>query len=249
MSMRLRQVALVARDLEPVVGDLCAVLGVEIGFRDPGVATFGLTNALLPIGDTFLEVVSPAAPGTTAGRWLDRRGGDCGYMVMVQTADADADRARMARLGVRVVWSADLLDIRGTHLHPRDVGGAILSLDTPVPAASWRWAGPEWTRHVRTDVVHEIVAVEMTHGDPGALARRWGEVLDRPVRATDGATWELALDRGVIRFRAGADAGVTAVSVSVVDPHAVLRRARDRGVATGPAGVRLCGVDVVLVRG
>ncbi len=247
--MRLRQVALVARDLEPVVADLCAVLGVEVGFRDPGVAIFGLTNALLPIGDTFLEVVSPAAADTTAGRWLDRRGGDCGYMVMVQTPDAAADRARMARLGVRVVWSADLPDISGTHLHPRDVGGAILSLDTPVPPASWRWAGPEWTQHVRTDLVREIVGVEMTHGDPGALAHRWGEVLDRPVRATDGAVWEVALDRGTIRFRGGADAGVTAVAVSVVDPDAVLRRARERGVATGGAGVRLCGVDVVLIPG
>jgi hypothetical protein len=245
--MRLRQVALVARDLEPVVADLCAVLDLEVGFRDPGVAIFGLKNALLPIGDTFLEVVSPAAPDTTAGRWLDRRGGDCGYMVMVQTPDAAADRTRMARLGVRVVWSADLPDISGTHLHPRDVGGAILSLDTPVPPASWRWAGPEWTRHVRTDLVREIVGVEMTHGDAGALAHRWGEVLDRPVRATDGALWELPLDRGLIRFRPGADAGVTAIGVSVVDPDVVLRRAREHGVPTGSDRVRLCGVDVVLV--
>ena len=27
---------------------------------------------------------------------------------------------------------------------PRDVGGAIVSLDRPLPPASWRWAGPGW---------------------------------------------------------------------------------------------------------
>ena len=34
--LRIRQLALVARDLEPVVEDLCAVLGVSVCFRDPG---------------------------------------------------------------------------------------------------------------------------------------------------------------------------------------------------------------------
>ena len=78
--MRLRQLALVAEHLEPVLDDLCGVLGVGIAYRDPGIANFGLQNALLALGDTFLEVVSPIQPGTTAGRLLDRRGGDGGYM-------------------------------------------------------------------------------------------------------------------------------------------------------------------------
>ena len=41
---------------------------VEVAFRDPGVAAFGLQNAVMPIGRTFLEVVSPVQEGTTAGR-------------------------------------------------------------------------------------------------------------------------------------------------------------------------------------
>ena len=48
--MRLRQVALAARDLEKTVGDLCAVFDLEVAFRDPGVAAFGLVNAVLPVG-------------------------------------------------------------------------------------------------------------------------------------------------------------------------------------------------------
>src|SRR5262245_25656277 len=82
--IRLRQVALVARELEEVVGALCKQLGLRICFRDPGVAEFGLHNALMLIGDQFLEVVSPTRADTTAGRLLERRGGDGGYMAIYE---------------------------------------------------------------------------------------------------------------------------------------------------------------------
>ena len=42
-------------------------------FDDPGVGEFGLINAVFPVGDTFVEVVSAVQPGTTAGRYLARR--------------------------------------------------------------------------------------------------------------------------------------------------------------------------------
>ena len=48
--IRLRQVALVARELEPVVDRLCSELGLSVCFRDPGVGAFGLHNALFKIG-------------------------------------------------------------------------------------------------------------------------------------------------------------------------------------------------------
>ena len=248
--MRLRQVVLVARRLEAALADLTAVLGIDVGYRDPGVAVFGLENAVMPVGDTFLEVVSPVEAHATAARYLERRGSDGGYMVMVQTEDADADRARAARLGIRVVWSADLDDIRGTHLHPRDVGGAILSLDTPVPPESWRWAGPEWRRHVRTDVVRTITAVELRAADPEALAQRWSEVLARPAVATGPAAWAIALDQGTIRFVAARDPrdeGVGAFDVVVADRDQVLAAARARGLACDADHVCVCDTDVRLV--
>src|SRR5262245_59780328 len=100
--MHIRQVALVASALEPVVADLCAVFGLEVAFRYPGVAVFGLHNAVMPVGMQFLEVVSPTREDTTAGRFLARRGGDGGYMVILQTDDLAADRRRLATLGVRI---------------------------------------------------------------------------------------------------------------------------------------------------
>ena len=248
--MRLRQVALVAKDLEPVVADLCAVLGVEVAFRDPGVGVFGLHNAVMPVGDTFLEVVSPVQPNTTAGRYLDRRGGDGGYMVILQCDDLDADRKRVAELGIRIVWSADLEGIRGTHLHPRDVGGAILSLDAAMPSSSWRWAGLEWEQHVRTGVVSEITAVELQSADPTALAQRWGEILNRPVARTAAGVIRIVLDQGAIRFVVAADGrgdGVAGFDVAVVDREAVKTAARARGVTLAGDLLTICGTRVRLV--
>src|SRR5678815_2752977 len=85
--MRLRQIALVGRDLDAAEADIRAVLGLDYAYDDPGVAKFGLKNAVFPVGETFLEVVSPKEPGTTAGRLLEKRGGDGGYMVILQVED------------------------------------------------------------------------------------------------------------------------------------------------------------------
>ena len=100
--MRLRQIALAATDLGATTArthPTCSAIGEP--FRDPGVAVFGLENAVFPIGETFLEVVSPVRDDATAKRWIAKRGGDAGYMVIVQCDDlADArarDRAREAR--------------------------------------------------------------------------------------------------------------------------------------------------------
>jgi hypothetical protein len=176
---------------------IVTALGVERCFRDPGVAVFGLENALFPVGSAFLEVVSPTREGTTAGRFLERRGGDGGYMVILQTdEDLDAVRARMERTGVRIVFEAPAEGITGLHLHPRDVGGAILSIDRAEDWAEWPWAGPVWRDHVVTGTVTGIAAVEIAAADPEAMCTRWAEVLDRAPR--DATT--IALDDGTLRF-------------------------------------------------
>jgi len=247
--MHIRQIALVARQLAPVVADLTAVLGIEVGFRDPGVAEFGLHNAVMPVGQTFLEVVSPVREGTTAGRLLDRRGGDGGYMVILQTSDLRADRTRLAALGVRIVWQVELDDIATVHLHPRDLGGAIVSLDQPVPPESWRWGGPQWRAKVRTDAVRDIASVTIQADDPPRMAARWAEVLGLPAPRRSEAASTLALSPGAIRFvpiTDGRGEGVSAFGVAATDAGRALAAARARGLATAGRSVSIGGVRVEL---
>src|SRR5436190_17154727 len=173
-AVRLRQAVLVAAELDPVVAELRSELGFGEPFADPGVGEFGLHNAVFAVGDQFVEVIAPTQDGTAAGRHLERLGGDGGYMVIFQVDDLEGARARVADLGIRVVWQIDLPDISGTHLHPADTRGALMSLDRPLPAASWRWGGPDWERRATPAGVHGVtVGVR----EPEAVAARWGEVL------------------------------------------------------------------------
>ncbi len=174
--IRLRQVALVAHDLDATVGQLCERLGLTVCFRDPGVGAFGLHNALMMIGDQFLEVVSPTQEGTTAGRLLTKRGGDGGYMAIYEVDDLDERERHLGEHGVRIVWRGDSAAIRGRHLHPADVGGAIVSIDQPNPNGAWLWGGPTWMAHQDTSVVTAIAGLTIGAGEPDAMRARWTQL-------------------------------------------------------------------------
>jgi catechol 2,3-dioxygenase-like lactoylglutathione lyase family enzyme len=251
--MRLRQIALVGKDLDACEEDIRAILGLDYAYDDPGVGKFGLKNAVFPVGDTFLEVVSPKQEGTTAGRLLEKRGGDGGYMVILQVADIAEARARIAQAGARVVEQADLQGgtVAMSHIHPRDVGGAILSLDYMHPWDRWEWGGPEWREHVRTDVSTGIVGAELQGEDPYAMATRWAAVLGRRAEPV-GEYWRIGLDDGgELRFvhaNDGRGEGLGRFDVAVRDPMAVHAAAKARGKLTEGGDVILAGTRVRLVQ-
>ena len=186
-----------AAELDPVADRLRSELGLGEPYADPGVAGFGLRNAVFALGDAFLEVVAPMQPGTAAGRYLERQGGDSGYMLIFQLDDLDAARARVEEMGMRVVWQIDLPDISGTHLHPADTGGAIVSLDRADPPESWRWAGPDWTGGAGTGAPGRLEGAKLAVGEPEAVAERWAQMLGV---AADGTGIEL--DGAAIEFEA-----------------------------------------------
>ncbi len=171
---RVRQAVLAARELEPVLERLRSELGLAEPYRDPGVEYFGLHNAVFALGDTFLEVVSPVRSDAAAARLLERRGADCGYMVMLQVDDLAAARERARTAGVREVFEVALDDMDEVHLHPADMRGAIVSLSRPHPPAAWRWGGPEWERR---SAPLRVAGVRVAVRDPDAVAARWRGVV------------------------------------------------------------------------
>jgi hypothetical protein len=172
---RLRQAVLAARDLDSVAGQLRDTFGLGKPYNDPGVEHFGLRNAVFALGDTFLEVVSPIRPDTAAGRLIDRRGGDCGYMLMFQVEDLDFTRDRAREQGVREVFEVSLDDMREVHLHPSDMRAAIVALSQPIPPESWRWGGDGWaSRGAPCRLAGATVAV----AQPVSLVARWQAILD-----------------------------------------------------------------------
>jgi catechol 2,3-dioxygenase-like lactoylglutathione lyase family enzyme len=240
--MRLRQIALAARDLPATLDALTDVLGIEVAFHDPGVGVFGLENGVMPIGETFLEVVSPVRPNTTAGRWIERRGGDSGYMVIFQVDDLAPHKRRLEALGVRIVWEGKQKGAATLHLHPRDVGGAIVSFDTMEEPGAWEWAGPKWRQHVRTDVTRAIVGAELESPEPEKLAARWSEVLGIPARPDGAGRPTIAVEGGALRFVRGASDGVSGVALDLADPARFRAAASKRGVLQPDGSARIAGV-------
>lgn len=243
--LRLRQICLVAHALEDAVADLAAVFGIEECHRDPNVAKYGLANALLPIGTSFIEVVSPVERETAAGRFLSRRGGDAGYMVICDCDDNARFRTRAAAAGVRAI--EDRVYAGKAHLlqlHPRDTGGCILEFDHHIGGealdGAYQWAGSHWQQHVRQERVTAITGATMTSPDPRALGERWATLFG--VDLAPDLTFRI--DNARIVFEAGETDALTRVHLEVRDADAIRAAARARGVpvAADGTGVTLCGV-------
>jgi len=244
MTLRIRQIVLAARDLRATVAQLQSVLGVPVCYHDPEVGKFGLENALMTIGHDgyvqFLEVVSPVKENTTAGRHLDRHG-DSGYMLILQTDDLVRDRARVDKLGVRIVWEAKHADVSAMHLHPKDIGAAIVSLDQPIPPESWRWAGPDWQRQVLKTGAQRVIATTLAAQDPIAMSQRWATVLgtNAPVAASDAR--HIDIQEGVLNFVAGKSDVIAGFGIRMPDVQEALSAARKHGLTVVGNAVTICG--------
>ena len=255
MWLRLRQIALVAEKLAPVEEALCDVLGIKVCYRDPGVGHFGLENALFPIGNQLLEVVAPIEPNTAGGRYLQRRGGDGGYMVITQCDEHAPRRARMEALGVRLAHEFERPEFRNMQLHPKDTGGSFFEIDEQIgPNAHdadgpWEPAGPDWKDARVLDRVSGIAAAELQCDDPDAVAGRWSEIAEIPLIEESGHP-VLPLDNATVRFVPCTDSrpeGLGGIDIVAADKAAILTQAKARDAVTGDSQVELCGIRINLV--
>ncbi|MEO9198273.1 MAG: hypothetical protein ABI206_05920 [Antricoccus sp.] len=255
--LRLRQIALVASDLSAVEQSIIATLGAPICYRDTGVAKYGLHNALFAFGGTFLEVVSPMQDDTAAGRYLERRGGDGGYMFIADCNDLEVRRDHFKTLGIRIVQDLksgdDVSTSEGIHLHPRDTGGTLLSVDRHSGGADlmggYHWAGPSWQQHATSSRVNQIVGARMQCEDPAAVARGWARIFDRSLAQREDGDYQLDLDVGFARFGAPRDErgdGLEAVYLDG-DVDAVRAAANEAGVPSEADSISLGGTRFIVV--
>ena len=251
--LRLRQLCLVAPALEPVVSDISAVFGLEVCYRDPNVARYGLENVLFPVGDSFIEIVAPIRAGTAAGRFLEQRKGEGGYMVILDCDDAERRRQHAEQMGIRVANLIRYDDYVGVQLHPRDTGAAMIEINQTRGGESvsgpYHPAGPNWQSALRTDVTSRLVAVDIEVPEPEAFSARWAALLERPAVRVDSG-YRIALDGGDIRFSRSAAAGLQSIfaglELRVLNSAAVLAAAAARGYRVQDRAIALCGVRIAV---
>lgn len=256
MTIHLRQICLVASELAPVIDDLTSILGINACYVDPGVAHFGLENTLMPIGRNFLEVVAPIQENTAGGRYLDRRGGDGGYMVITQAdtlTNQQAVRQRALDSGVRIAHESERDGWHLCQLHPGDMIAAFLEIEYDRHEdLEGNWmpvGGTGWEEKVKQDVTRDYLGVELQSDDPVGLAELWGSVAGLPVER-DGEVLKMALNNVTIRFVTATDGrgpGLSGLDIAVANREAILAEARVRGCYVNDDRVDICGTRFYLV--
>jgi hypothetical protein len=256
MTLRLRQICLVAPELEPVVEAIHSILGLQVCHRDPAVGKYGLVNALFVCGYQFLEVVAPIRDGTTAGRFLQRSGGRGGYMAIFDTHDPERRRAHVQALGVRIANVMDHSGFFGIQLHPVDCRATMLEFDRSVGneslgGAYWP-AGARWREQQRLDRVGGLPSIDVRSPNAAGLAAHWSRIIESPILHNAQGEATLRFDLGGVRFvpsAAGSTERLDTLHIEVADAGRTVAAARALGcVVEGTGddhGFMLAGVRFV----
>jgi hypothetical protein len=156
-------------------------------------------------------------------------------MVITQCEDLAPRRKRCEAVGVRIANEIGHPEYRELQLHPRDVGAAMLSFGWQAgarsPGGPWHPAGVQASVTPLSNAlgspsaaprptVTAITAAELQSGDPDRLARRWSEVMERPVQMRDGQR-VIALDDAALRFTEATDGrgeGLGGLDLACTDP-------------------------------
>lgn len=244
--LRLRQICLVAPRLKNVIEDLQEIFKVEVCYRDPNVAPYGLENALIPIGSDFLEVVSPIRADSAAARFISRSQGHGGYMAIFQASDPRRRQVHAAAMGVRTAHEIEREAYQSAQLHPRDCRAAFIELGHSAGGddrmGAWWPAGPEWKNFVRTSDTLKMLGIELESPTPKELASHWSNILQTPLAEVGGAS-VLNFEGTTIQCIPGPTEAIATVLVQVKSAAATLERALAHGYRVQNNAFHLGGVN------
>ena len=248
--MRLRQLVIATSEMDVLADKICDLFELKKTYSDPELAVFGLENVLIPFGDTFLELVTPVKENTSAERFLKKRGGDGGYMVIVDSNDLEKQRQRLETVGLNIIWyenrKSNGIHGQSLHLHPKQVGGAILSIDNMTPPSSWLWAGTEWKKDINQSLVSNLCGVTICSPKPDSLLSKWEKALGKK-RSTNGSSIDLAGSKiNFVMNTQSHSEHVSGFQVNSMNRSHLKKRAASRGFLTNN-NIHLGGVDFLLV--
>jgi methylmalonyl-CoA/ethylmalonyl-CoA epimerase len=129
---RVDHVGVAVEDLDRALEQYEADLAMALVHRET-VAEQGVEAVLLDVGDSHVELLRPLGPETPVGRFLARQGPGL-HHVAYGTEDIEAELARLAGAGVRLLDSRPRTGIRGSRvafLHPRSTGGVLTEIVQP----------------------------------------------------------------------------------------------------------------------
>jgi methylmalonyl-CoA/ethylmalonyl-CoA epimerase len=129
MLSKIQHVALAVSDMDAALAFYKDVWGLEANHRER-VESDGIEEAMLPLGDSFLQLIAPTSDDSTVAKFIDRRGEGLHHVAYeVDDVGASLDQLRSA--------GASLIDEQprrggGGHLvafvHPKGNHGVLVEL-------------------------------------------------------------------------------------------------------------------------
>ena len=248
--MRLRQLVFVSKERDRLAKEICDVFDLKEAYNDPGLISFGLENVLIPLNDTFFEIVMPVQENTTAERFFEKIGGEGGYMIIVDVKNFEQENERVENSEIKIVWNGNRqeegIHARTIHLHPKQVGGAILSLDKMIPEDEWLWAGTNWKEHINKSLVDCISGVILQSRDPNKLCSQWELALGK--KRDSSTALNISLDQSNISFikdLSSEEDKIYAFVIKTLDREAVIENAKLKGFLIN-GEIYIGGIKIIL---
>ncbi len=132
MFGRIDHIGVAVEDLDQAISLYRDRLGMPLQHRET-VEELGVEAVLLEIGDGHVELLTPAAPDSAVGLFLERRGPGM-HHVAYQTDDIDSALASVRDAGLRLIDETPRTGIRNSRVafvHPGAVGGVLTEIVQP----------------------------------------------------------------------------------------------------------------------
>ena len=132
MFGRIDHIGVAVADLDAAIRLHRERYGMPLVHRET-IAAQGVEAALLDVGESHVELLSPLGDDSTVGRFLARRGPGL-HHVAYQVADIDAALGSLREAGVRMIDEQPRTGIRGSRvafLHPSAAAGVLTELVQP----------------------------------------------------------------------------------------------------------------------
>ena len=139
----------------------------------------------------------------------------------------------------------DEINARTIHLHPKQVGGAILSIDHMNPKNAWLWAGTNWEKDINKNLVDVLSGVVMQSEDPEQLCMQWEKALGIK-RAQNELKIQLA--ESTINFVESTDGrgeGINAFKIKALNKDQIIKNAKSMKIFQNEE-ILLGGVKIIL---
>jgi len=132
MFDRIDHIGVAVEDLDAALRLYDAELDLALVHRET-VESQGVEAVLLDIGENHVELLCPLGPDTPVGKFLASRGPGL-HHVAYQTADIEAELARLKEAGLRLIDETPRTGIRRSRVafvHPKSTGGVLTEIVQP----------------------------------------------------------------------------------------------------------------------